>query len=398
MKNRGAWAAPGVLGLQRATTSLTLLCAVFFVIVQALFAAQYALTVTQISAISPEPSLVGQAYSVAFEVFAVLPAGAETPVQGAIGTATVTDGSTTCSITLTYSGSCSFIRNTSGVKTITVRYNGSVNYDGTIVYAASGAQASHTVSAAPPPSINSGPPSINSGGIVPVGSSVSTIQPGEWVSIYGTNLASSTVSWNGNFPTSLGGTSVTVNGKSAYLSFVSPGQVNLQAPNDTATGTVPVVVTTTGGNATSTVTLSPFGPSFLLLDAKHVAGIIVRSNGTGAYGGGTYDIIGPTGVSLGYRTVAAQARDTVALFAVGLGPTDPLVPAGRVFAGAAPTTNPVMLHINSVSVTPTFSGLAGAGLYQLNVAVPPGLGAGDVPLQANVAGVQTQSGVVISLR
>ena len=82
-------------------------------------------------------------------------------------------------------------------------------------------------------------PSINAGGIVPVDSTVTTIQPGEWVSIYGTNLASSTVTWNGNFPTSLGGTSVTINGKAAYLSFVSPTQINVQAPNDTATGSCP---------------------------------------------------------------------------------------------------------------------------------------------------------------
>jgi hypothetical protein len=44
-----------------------------------------------------------------------------------------------------------------------------------------------------------------------------TIEPGEWVSIYGTNLASTTATWNGDFPVSLGGTGVTINGKQAYL-------------------------------------------------------------------------------------------------------------------------------------------------------------------------------------
>jgi uncharacterized protein (TIGR03437 family) len=241
-------------------------------------------------------------------------------------------------------------------------------------------------------------PSITSGGIVPVDSTVATIQPGEWVSIYGTNLASSTVTWNGNFPTSLGGTSVTINGKAAYLSFVSPGQINLQAPNDTATGAVPVVVTTAGGSATSTVTLAQFGPSFFLLDTKHVAGIIVRSDGSGANGGGTYDIIGPTGTSLGYPTVAAKAGDIVELYGTGLGPTNPVVPAGQVFSGAAPTSNPVKLLIDNVSVTPMFAGLSGAGLYQINLTVPAGLGTGDVSLVATVGGAQTPSGVVISLQ
>ena len=241
-------------------------------------------------------------------------------------------------------------------------------------------------------------PTITSGGIVPVDGTTATIQPGEWVSIYGTSLASASTTWNGDFPVSLGGTSVTINGESAYLWYVSPGQINLQAPNDTATGTVPVVVTTSVGSTTSTVTLAQFAPSFLLLDSKHVTGIILRSNGSGACGGGTYDIIGPTGSSLGYPTVAAKAGDNVELYALGLGPTHPSVPAGQGFSEAAPTTNPVTLLINNMTVVPSFSGLTGAGLYQLNLTIPSGLGTGDVPLQVTVGGVQTQAGVVISLQ
>jgi uncharacterized protein (TIGR03437 family) len=240
-------------------------------------------------------------------------------------------------------------------------------------------------------------PSVTFGGIAPVGSTTPTIQPGEWVSIYGTNFASSTVTWTGNFPISLGGTSVTINGKAAYLSFVSPTQINLQAPDDTSTGSVPVVVTTANGTATGTVTLAQFTPSFLLLDSKHVTGIILRSNGSGAYDGGAYDIIGPTGNSLGYPTVAATAGDNIELFAVGLGPTDPVELARQAFSGAAPTTNTVKLLINSVSVTPSFAGLSSAGLYQINLIVPAGLGTGDVSLVATVGGEQTQPGVVISL-
>jgi uncharacterized protein (TIGR03437 family) len=241
-------------------------------------------------------------------------------------------------------------------------------------------------------------PSITPGGIGPVDSSLNTIQPGEWVSIYGANLAQSTITWSGSFQTSLGGTSVTINGRPAYPSFVSPGQINVQAPGDAATGAVPVVVTTGGGTATSTVTLAQFAPSFLLLDDKHVTGIILRSDGSGAYDGGAYDLLGPTGNSLGYPTVAAKAGDNVELFAVGLGPTDPQGLAGQVFVGSAPTTNPVDLKINSVSVTTSFAGLSGAGLYQINLTVPAGLGTGDVPLGASVGGVQTQSIVVISLQ
>lgn len=243
-------------------------------------------------------------------------------------------------------------------------------------------------------------PTVKPGGIVPVYSTVSAVQTGEWVSIYGANLATQTASWNpGTFPTQLGGTSVTVDGKLAYLWYVSPTQINLQIPNDTTIGSVPVVVTTASGAAAyDTVTLVSVAPSFSLLDAKHVAGIISRSDGTGAYGNGTYDILGPTGTSLGYATVAAGAGDNVVLFGVGFGPTTPTVSAGALFAGAASTNNSVTLSINSTSVTPSFAGESSAGLYQLNIVIPSGLGTGDVPLQASVAGAQTQSTVVISLQ
>jgi uncharacterized protein (TIGR03437 family) len=158
-----------------------------------------------------------------------------------------------------------------------------------------------------------------------------------------------------------------------------------------ATRTVTVIVTAANGSASGTATLAAYAPSFLLLDGKHVAGIIPRSNGSGVYGGGTYDILGPTGSSLGYAIVAAKAGDTVELFAVGLGPTDPAVPAGQVFTGAAPVVNPVTVLINNASLSTSFVGLSGAGLYQINLTIPLGLGAGDMPLQAVAGGSPASS-------
>jgi len=239
-------------------------------------------------------------------------------------------------------------------------------------------------------------PSITPGRIVPIYSNVNTIAPDEFVSVFGANLASSTVI--GNFRKSLGGTSVTIDGKAAYLIYVSPTQINLQAPDDMATGPVTVVVTTASGMATATVTLAAFAPSFCLLDTKHVAGIILRRDGSGGQGGGTYDILGPTGNSLGYPTVAAKAGDIVELFAVGLGPTTPAVQAGGAFSGAAPTNYPVTLLIGNTPVIPLFAGFSSANLDQINLVVPAGLGAGDMSLVATVGGAQTPAGFVISLQ
>jgi uncharacterized protein (TIGR03437 family) len=288
-------------------------------------------------------------------------------------------------------------------------------------------------------------PVIAPGGIVPVGSGsavAASIAPtqtvgtpltaGEWVSIYGSNLANSTVnwtgkspdlassslSWTGDFPTSLGGTSVTINGVGAFLSFVSPHQIVLQVPSDIGStsvccanqvaGPVSVVVTTTSGTATSAVTLTNFGaPSFLLLDDKHVAGIILRSDGSGGYGNGSYDIIGPTGNSLGYPTVAAKAGENIVLFAVGMAPTT----AGQAWEGSAVLDgNGADVLINNVEVlsdaTPVSqNGLAltGSGLFQISLTLPTGLGTGDVPIVAAVGVINegaalTSPTVVISLQ
>lgn len=244
--------------------------------------------------------------------------------------------------------------------------------------------------------------SITQNGVVPIYSSSTTIEPGEWISIYGSNLAAGTTSWNGNFPTVLGGTSVMIDNKPAYLWVVTPGQINAQVPDDSARGTVAVQVNTSGGSASSTVTLGDFGPSFSVLDGKYVTGEILRSDGSGAFGGGTYDIVGPAGTSFGFKTVPAKAGDVIELFGVGFGPTSPSFPAGQAIPagqyGTVLSTNPVQIIINGVTVTPSFVGIIEAGLYQLNITIPGGLGTGDVPIQAMAGGLQTPTGIFISLQ
>jgi uncharacterized protein (TIGR03437 family) len=274
----------------------------------------------------------------------------------------------------------------------------SVAVSGSTVYISD--YVNHRIRSLTPVVVAAGAPTISPGGIVPVYSTSTTIQPGSWISIYGTNLTTSSapVFWNNDFPTTLGGTSVTINGKPAYLWFVSPTQINAQAPDDTTTGLVPVVVKTPAGSYTWDVTLGVYAQSFCMLDATHIAGIILRNDGSGAYGGGTYDIIGPTGTSLGYPTVAVKGGDSVALFAVGLGPTSPVVPSGQLYSGASKATYGVYMIINGkTQVIPAFTGLVSAGLYQMNFTMPAGVGTGDVPITINIAASVTPAGPVISL-
>ncbi len=114
-----------------------------------------------------------------------------------------------------------------------------------------------------------------------------------------------------------------------------PDQINAQAPDDTSTGTVTVTVTNaTNGPASTTATLATVAPSFSVLGdaANHAAAVILTPNGTGAYGGGSYDIDGPAGSSLGYPTRPVLAGESLVLYGVGFGPTSPVVPSGRTQA------------------------------------------------------------------
>jgi hypothetical protein len=90
--------------------------------------------------------------------------------------------------------------------------------------------------------------SISEPPLVPAITSPGAIQAGEWVSIYGSNLANTTATWTGSSPLSLGGTSVTIDARPAFLSYVSYGQINLQVPNDPTTGPVPAGRQTRGRN------------------------------------------------------------------------------------------------------------------------------------------------------
>ena len=225
-------------------------------------------------------------------------------------------------------------------------------------------------------------------GIVPVFSDSTAVQPGSWISIYGNNLANGTTLWNADFPTALGNVSVTIDGKPGYLWFVSPGQINLQVPDSSKQGCVPVSINTPNGNISLSMELRPVSPSLSLLDGKYVAAVILTPNKTGAYGGGTYDLAGPVG-RFPYATRPVKRGETIELFGVGFGPTKTPVPAGKAFVGAADTTNTVQVYLgvpggNGVPAQVLYSGETGAGLYQINLTIPNNAPVGDLSVVAVV--------------
>jgi uncharacterized protein (TIGR03437 family) len=209
-----------------------------------------------------------------------------------------------------------------------------------------------------------------------------------WVAIFGANLSQNTYSWqsgdfvNGALPTSLQGVSVTIDGFPAYVAYISPGQINVLAPDDVNLGSVPVVVTTAGqGSNAFAVQKVQFSPAFLVVDTNGDIAALHLTN---------YTVLNPT--------APAAPGETVLLYGVGFGPTTPAVPTDQLVTTGEPLTNTVSMTIGGISVTPQFAGLSSSGLYQFNVTVPSGLGAGNAAVSATIGGVTTQTGAVIAVQ
>ncbi len=238
------------------------------------------------------------------------------------------------------------------------------------------------------------PPSI--GGPASIVNSASlngAVASGAWITIFGQNLSASTRVWggadfvNGALPTSLDGVSVTIGGRPAYVYFVSPGQVNVLAPADTATGQVAVQLTTSNGTSGAVmVTKNSSSPAFFQFDPqgrKYIAAVAVD---------GTY--LGPVGLyGTALTTRPVRPGETVLLFATGLGSTSPAYPDGKLLTQSYPLPALPSVKIGGQTAAVSYAGLVGPGLYQVNVTIPA-LANGDAVVVIDLgAGVTSPAGL-----
>jgi uncharacterized protein (TIGR03118 family) len=235
-------------------------------------------------------------------------------------------------------------------------------------------------------------PSISAGGVANAASYVTTIAPGSFVTVFGTNLASTQRTWAtadfvaGKLPTALSGISATVNGKPAYVYYVSPSQVTLIPAADTTTGPVPVVISNNGfAGAAMTATMATYSPAFFIAKSNYI--VATHADGT---------LVGPTTLFPNLST-PAKSGETIVLWGTGMGPTTPAVD-GTVLTGPANLTTQPTVTIGSASATVTFAGLTEAGLDQVNVTVPAGTANGDQPVVLTIGGVKSPSTALISVQ
>ena len=212
------------------------------------------------------------------------------------------------------------------------------------------------------------------------------IESGSWVAIEGANLANSTRTWQSSdftsseLPTQLDGVSVTIAGIPAFVEYISPTQVNVQAPGDPVVGPVTVTVANNGAvSAPATAQLQTVAPAFFMnSDRSAIASLLP----------------GYTPVT---STAPAHPRDVVALWATGFGTTIPFVSPGDVVTGAPATATLPIVTVGGVQVTVVSAVLTTGtvGLYQITIQLPANVPTGTPVVQASIGGAQTQSGVTL---
>jgi uncharacterized protein (TIGR03437 family) len=223
------------------------------------------------------------------------------------------------------------------------------------------------------------------------------IAPNSWVEIKGINLAPVGDSriWTASdfagtqMPTQLDKVGATVNGKSAFVYYISPTQVNILTPPDAITGAVPVVLTNNGVSGTAfTAQAQALSPSFFVFsDGQHV--IATHADGS---------LLGPTSLSApGYPFTPAKPGETITIYANGFGPTSVPVVSGSTSQSGTLTPLPT-IKVGGAAAAVQFAGLISPGLFQFNVAVPANTADGDQPITASYGSQNTQPGTLVTIQ
>jgi uncharacterized protein (TIGR03437 family) len=130
-----------------------------------------------------------------------------------------------------------------------------------------------------------------------------------------------------NAPTAPSGTSVRIGGQSALVSFISPGQVNVQAPSTVTPGPQALTVTTDAGtSAPYGVTVSATSPGLLAPASFRIGG---RQHVVALFPDGATYVL-PPGAIPGVASRRVRPGDTITRYGVGFGAVTSSVPAGQV--------------------------------------------------------------------
>jgi|SRR5579871_1223125 len=197
------------------------------------------------------------------------------------------------------------------------------------------------------------------------------VAPGMIVSVFGTQLASSTqIASSTPLPKQLAGVTVTINGVAAPLWYVSPTQLNIQVPFETPVNqSVPLQVTSNGQSAVASFTAAAAAP-----------GIYTNANGA------------PVPNTSGSRS----SGQFLTLFITGFGAVTP-----SIADGAGAVAGPLGLPKPVQNVTLTVGGVPAnfaigvppgyAGIAQVNYQIPATAPLGQQPVVVTIGGVASKA-------
>jgi uncharacterized protein (TIGR03437 family) len=226
---------------------------------------------------------------------------------------------------------------------------------------------------------------------------------GSWLEIKGSNLADpddprltaatnpgqwTSGDFNGvNAPTILDGISVNINGKAAYVWYLSPGQLNVQAPEDSTLGDVAITVTNCKATSSTTMfsrrNLAPgllAPPNYSSGGTQYMVATFVSD--------GAYVLNTSLGSSFGLNSRPAKPGDLIVAYGIGFGDVTPAILPGVIVQASNALVNPVQVSFGSTPANLTYAGLAGnfVGLYEFFITVPAGLANGDYPINVTQNG------------
>lgn len=252
-------------------------------------------------------------------------------------------------------------RLSAGVNTITAQYSGDSAYNA--------ASASITINVA----AGGGAPSI--AGVANGASFGESFAPGMILSVFGSQLAPSVAAAvNVPLPGQLAGVSATINGITAPLYYVSPGQLNIQVPYETAVNAPAVLrVNNNGQTATATFNVVAAAP-----------GIFTDGNRAPV------------------PNTSAARGDVVTLYVTGAGAVSPGIGTGAAPAAGTPVNNlpapaqGITVSVGGVNAPVTFVGIPPGlvGVVQVNYQVPAGAGVGNQAVVAVVGGISSAPAIL----
>ena len=222
------------------------------------------------------------------------------------------------------------------------------------------------------------------------------ISSGTYMSIVGSGFGTTQRSWDAsdfsgsNLPTDLSGVSVTINGKPAYVQYISSEQINAVAPDDPATGPVQVQVTTPQGiSYAATVMKQAMSPAFFTSSSALNSSLDSPKYIIAQHQDGT--AVGPAGPS----SRPAAPGETIEVLGTGFGATAPATPAGQIVTPSLVAISPTVT-IGGVNAEVLWAAKIWSGWYELSVTVPT-VASGDQVIQATIAGFQSPATVVIPI-